>query len=137
MERDRGRDGKDAGDPEPGWGGPSGAKNAGQGGEKSEAKAVPLRSWPCRGRAEPRPLEPQLRGLQPGEPGCSKPARPRLHRDPSRGRGPLPLPAPTDTHFRFPAGRPRAAAMLGAASGRGPVRARGEPGKPGRPLLAL
>lgn len=69
--------------------------------------------------------------------GCSKPARPQLHRDPSRGRGPLPLPAPADTHFRSPAGGFHVAAMLDAAHRKGPTRAPGEPARPGRPAPAL
>ena len=69
--------------------------------------------------------------------GCSKPARPRLHRDRSRGRGHLPLPAPADTHFRSPAGGFHVVAMLDAAHRKGPARARVEPARPSRPALAL
>lgn len=69
--------------------------------------------------------------------GCSKPARPQLHRDPSRRRGPLPLPAPAETHFRSPAGGFHVAAMLDAAHRKGPTRARGEPARPGRPAPAF
>ena len=69
--------------------------------------------------------------------GCSKPARPRLHRDPSRGRGHLPLPAPADTHFRSPAGGFHVAAMLDAAHSKGPAKARVQPTRPGRPAPAV
>lgn len=88
MERDRERNGKDAGEPKSRWGEPSWAKAAGQGGGWREAPAVPLQSWPCRGRAEPLPPEPELRGLPPGWPGMLKAGASAAPQRPEQGAGP-------------------------------------------------
>lgn len=88
TEPGRGRDGKDAEELGSGWEGRSGAEAAGQGGERREAPAVPLRSWPCRRRAEPRPPEPQPRGLPPGPPGMLKAGASAAPQRPRQGAGP-------------------------------------------------
>lgn len=69
------------------------------------------------------------RASRRGDLGRSKPARPRLHRDPRPGGGASLTSGALDTHFRSPVGSPRAAAMLGAAPRRGPAKARDGSGK--------
>lgn len=84
TERHKGRDEKDAGEAESEWEKPRGAEAAGQGGERREAPAVPLRSWPCRGRSS-RGCWSRSPRCRLADPGRSKPARRRLHRDPDGG----------------------------------------------------
>lgn len=109
-------DEKGAEAPEPGWGRPSGADAAGQGVDRREAPAVPLRSWPCRGRTEPRRRrrEPQPQGLTPSRPEMLKAGASAAPQRPRQGAGP-PITSGALTYFRSPAGLPYAAAMLGVA----------------------
>lgn len=79
---------KDAEEPEPGWERPSGADAAGQGLDRREAPAVPLRSWPCRGGTEPRRRrEPQPQGLKPSGPEMLKAGASAAPQRPRQGAG--------------------------------------------------
>lgn len=77
TQEDQSRDGKE-----------SGAGVAGQVGERREAPAVPLRSWPCPRRAEPRAREPQRQGLPPSPPGMLKASASAAPQRPRQGAGP-------------------------------------------------
>lgn len=56
--------------------------------ERREAPAVPLRSWPCPRRAEPRLPEPQPQGLPPSRPGMLKAGASAAPQRPRQGAGP-------------------------------------------------
>lgn len=59
----------------------------------SRSTAIPLRSWPCRGQAKPRPPWPQARNLPPAAPGMLKAGASAALQRPGQGAGPRSFPA--------------------------------------------